>query len=204
MPLRFHETGSHPCPTYRHAPKKTVRLVVATLGRQPTQTAPGQTNAHPSDTSGGRALGPIAQTPGRRLQVSPSARHRRLDCARLRRARRPPWTSLRSVHSGSSWTSIAHPYNSPSKSTAPSIDTEGDRTNSEHAFSHRSGRRLALLAEVHVGPRARSDASPAARIENYGVKIIRFASEDILDDVDQVIRAIRSALPERQSPCCLG
>jgi len=104
----------------------------------------------------------------------------------------------------SSWTSIAHPYNSPSKSTAPSIDTEGDRTNSEHAFSHRSGRRLALLAEVHVGPRARSDASPAARIENYGVKIIRFASEDILDDVDQVIRAIRSALPERQSPCCLG
>ena len=72
------------------------------------------------------------------------------------------------------------------------------------APTHRSGRRLALLAEVHVGPRARSDASPAARIENYGVKIIRFASEDILDDVDQVIRAIRSALPERQSPCCLG
>jgi len=32
------------------------------------------------------------------------------------------------------------------------------------AFLNRSGRRLALLAGVHEGPRARSDASPTARI----------------------------------------
>ena len=66
---------------------------------------------------------------------------------------------------------------------------------------------LQLAVEVD-GPihryRRRQDEQRTRILENYGVKIIRFASEDILDDVDQVIRAIRSALPERQSPCCLG
>ncbi len=66
---------------------------------------------------------------------------------------------------------------------------------------------LQLAVEVD-GPihryRRRQDERRTRILEDCGVKIIRFASEDILDDVDQVIRAIRSVLPERQSPCCLG
>jgi len=66
---------------------------------------------------------------------------------------------------------------------------------------------LQLAVEVD-GPihryRRRQDERRTRILEDYGVKIIRFASDDILDDVDQVIRAIRSVLPERQSPCCLG
>ncbi len=42
---------------------------------------------------------------------------------------------------------------------------DGDELVCRAKVLNRNGRRLALLAGVHAGPRARSDASPAARIE---------------------------------------